>query len=221
MKKSLILMLALALCAALALGACSKKEDAAPAASDEPAVTQDAAAQSNDNDAVTLPETDETKPVAGDMPEAYQTIIDSYTEAIGAGDKAEALMQKELNYMVTTEYLADPAKGCGYVVRDVDGDGKSELLVASMTSGDEFCDGLVFAMYALDENDNAKLVFTSAERDRYYSVGDDLFAHVGASSADSSLETTERYENGEMTDTGEVTDPANYTPVADTVTFVK
>ena len=39
MKKSLILMLALALCVALALGACSKKEDAAPAASDEPAVT--------------------------------------------------------------------------------------------------------------------------------------------------------------------------------------
>ena len=201
MKKSLILMLALALCAALALGACSKKEDAAPAASDEPAVTQDAAAQSNDNDAVTLPETDETKPVAG--------------------DKAEALMQKELNYMVMTEYLADPAKDCGYVVRDVDGDGKSELLVASMTSGDEFCDGLVFALYTLDENDNAKLVFTSGERDRYYSVGDDLFAHVGASSADSAFETTERYENGEMTDTGEVTDPANYTPVADTVTFVK
>ena len=76
-------------------------------------------------------------------------------------------------------------------------------------------------MYTLDENDNAKLVFTSAERDRYYSVGDDLFAHVGASSADSSLETTERYVNGAMTDTGEVADPANYTPVADTVTFVK
>ena len=121
----------------------------------------------------------------------------------------------------TVDDFKNTARDRRYVVRDVDGDGKSELLVASMTSGDEFCDGLVFALYALDENDNAKLVFTSAERDRYYSVGDDLFAHVGASSADSSLETTERYENGEMTDTGEVTDPANYTPVADTVTFVK
>ncbi len=94
--------------------------------------------------------------------------------------------------------------GFGYV--DVDGDGVNELMLAYIGNDNEFMNNLVFGLYTADEALTAAPVFTSRERDRYYYAGGSDFAHVGSSGADDSFSTTERYENGALTDLETVTD---------------
>ena len=53
-------------------------------------------------------------------------------------------------------------------------------------------------------------MFQSIARDRYYYVGENKFANLGASGADDSVDVTVQYVGGSLTNTGLVTDPVDY-----------
>lgn len=143
------------------------------------------------------------------MLEAYATVIGEYKTAVDESWNAEQLMSVELNYMIAEycRYASEPQ--LGYAVTDIDKDGVAELLLGAMAE-DEFYGKMIFSLYTLDENGMPVLVFDSMERNRYYYAGDNLFANLGASSADSDFVTTLRYETGEMIDMTYTTEAEDY-----------
>lgn len=146
-----------------------------------------------------------------EIPEAYEKILSLYASALTERWNGEKLMENDMNYMLADCYGDNPFQNVGYAIVDLDENGSRELLIgATADIGEEFFKDIIFEMYTLDENGNAVRIFISGERDRYYYAGATLFAHVGASSASDSLETTEQLENGTLTDLQSVTDPSEY-----------
>ena len=145
------------------------------------------------------------------LPEAYAEILSLYASALTERWDGGTLMEHDMNYMLADCYGDNPFQNVGYAIVDLDENGSRELLIgATANIGEEFFRDIIFELYTLDDNGNAIRIFISGERDRYYYAGSMLFAHVGSSSASDSLETTERLENGTLTDLESVTDPSEY-----------
>lgn len=145
------------------------------------------------------------------LPEAYAEILSLYASALTERWDGGTLMEHDMNYMLADCYGDNPFQNVGYAIVDLDENGSRELLIgATANIGEEFFRDIIFELYTLDDNGNAVRIFISGERDRYYYAGAMLFAHVGSSSASDSLETTERLENGTLTDLESVTDPSDY-----------
>lgn len=138
-------------------------------------------------------------------PAAYAPILEQYYNAIVEKSGREELMEADLNYMVNDCAGEKGLDGAGYLIRDLDGDGIPELLIGTIAD-DDFCGKMILDLYRVNFYGMAERVFTSGERDRYYYAGDNFFAHVGSNSAFDSFDTTESYENGEMTDCKRVTE---------------
>lgn len=144
---------------------------------------------------------------------AYDALLSQYYQAVSEQWGGGKLMDANMNYMLSDCYYFDaaPLDCLGYAIRDLDGDGVPELMIASTGAiTDEFYGKLVFDMYTLDEEGKPCKVFYSAERNRYYYAGDALFANMGSSGAAETNDVTLRYRSGVMEDLGYPTPPASY-----------
>ena len=131
----------------------------------------------------------------------------------GIADAADDISSGVLTMEEKGELLADfglyvDCGKVGFDLKDLDGDGTPELIIAAEAE-DDFFGKMIFALYALKDG-AFEQVFASAERDRYYYAGENLFAHEGSSGAADSFETTEKYENGVMIDLGYATEEARF-----------
>lgn len=141
--------------------------------------------------------------------EAYAVVIGKYYTAIEQQRDSAALMEDNLNYMVSECYGDDPLKNIGYMIEDIDGDGIEELLLGALVD-DSFYGKMIFALYTLDDKVIHQLVFDSSERNRYYYAGENFFANVGTGALGESFETTVKFEDGEIIDMTYITDLADY-----------
>lgn len=143
------------------------------------------------------------------IPEAYAALLDRYAEAISETWDSAALMDANLPYLLALAYGEEPLENIGYAISDVEGDGSPELLIGSLT-GDEYFGKMIFALFTLDQDGAASLLFESGEKNRYYYVGENRFANLGQFSADEYFETTLKLEDSEMIDMTYTTQPADY-----------
>ena len=137
---------------------------------------------------------------------AYHPILDAYAAAIDAKKTHEQFTEAGLNYLVADCESPDEI---GFRITDIDGDGTDELMIGAITEN-PFLDKIIYDLYTISGDGTAVKVFESAERDRYYYAGKDLFAHIGSSGAADSFESTEQYARAEMADLNYVTDEADY-----------
>ena len=147
----------------------------------------------------------------------YSDIISDYLHA-HTDLQEDVLTADEKNELYGEYMLALDAQNFGYALKDIDNNGMPELLMATDDTENDFYHCLVVAMYRTTE-DGAELVFESGERDRWYYVGDNLFAHVGSSSATDSFDTLCAYEGGQMVDLGFSVEPETYEQLAVTYLF--
>lgn len=143
------------------------------------------------------------------IPEAYAALLDRYAEVLSESWDSAALMEGNLPYVLALAYGEDPLENIGYAISDVEEDGSPELLLGSLT-GDEYFGKMIFALYTLDQDGAASLLFESGEKNRYYYVGENRFANLGQFSADEYFETTLKLEDSEMIDMTYTTQPADY-----------
>ena len=139
----------------------------------------------------------------------YTAVVEEYADVLAdVADPTllEAMRSDEL--YADLMFAVDSGK-YGYVLKDLDGDGNIELMIAIVEPADPSTDKLVLELVTNDGT-NGKTVFISGERSRYYYAGDNKFAYQGSNGADDSLETTYALENGELVDLGTVTDAADY-----------
>lgn len=136
---------------------------------------------------------------------AYDTIIDSVRTALAEKWNGQKLADAGLCTM-----LRDVApETVGYAVTDLNADGIPELAIGTL-SGDDFYSKMILDLYTLDSQGNPLRVFQSTDRDRFYYAGGVRFANIGSSGADSSFETTLKFENGELIDMTFTTNPKDY-----------
>ena len=132
----------------------------------------------------------------------YRDILNRwYTAAVEKWDM-ETLENNSLNYMAAYCYADNPTDRLGFQLRDLDGDGITELLVGSMM-GDDYQDLIVLELYTVKDGSPVQ-VFSSGERDRYYLCSDGTFANEGSSSAFESTYNYYSYTNGELVLNGSV-----------------
>lgn len=136
--------------------------------------------------------------VAGTITESFDDIIEAYRKAVNENWDRDRLNEAKLNYLVTS-YGEDAPAMAGYLIKDLDGDGVSELMIGA-TKANRFEEAFIYALYSFSYETGIQCVFTSGERDRYYYAGENLFAHEGSSGWDSSFDTTVKYEKGTLTD---------------------
>ena len=113
--------------------------------------------------------------------ELYSGILTAYYQAISQRLDAEALREKDLNYMLAYSYGDNAPARFGYLTTDLDSDGTEELLIGCLT-GDEYTDEIVLDLYTIKDG-AVNRVFTSGERDRYYLCADGTVANEASSSA--------------------------------------
>ena len=113
--------------------------------------------------------------------EVYAEKLTAYYQAISQRLDAEALREKDLNYMLAYSYGDNAPGRFGYLLSDMDGDGNEELLIGCLT-GDEYTDEIVLDLYTIKDG-AASRVFTSGERDRYYLCADGTIANETSASA--------------------------------------
>lgn len=113
--------------------------------------------------------------------ELYSDKLTAYYQAISQRLDAEALREKNLNYMLAYSYGENAPARFGYLLSDLDGDGTEELLIGCLT-GDEYTDEIVLDLYTVKDG-AVSMVFTSGERDRYYLCADGTVANEASSSA--------------------------------------
>ena len=208
MKKTIGILL---LILAMLLTACSgavPQPTAAPTAQPAPTETQPAPSEAQPEATDPQPEITE----APDMvPTAYQTILGSYAQAAAAHWNGGALAEQGLNFVAADIFGENPGQNLGYLLLDLDGNGTLELVIgATEAVTDDFYGKLVLDLYTLSAEGLPQAVFTSMERDRYYSLGGGKFAHLGSSGAADSFSTTVSLENGSLQDLGYETDSAQY-----------
>lgn len=217
MKKTVGILI---LIAALMLSGCSGALDRQPSETvSEPqtqateAQTQATEAQTQDTVPVTESAVTEPAEETG-IPAAYGSILDAYAQAAREGWGPGTLAEKGMNWMAADIFGDNPGQNLGYVVTDLDGDGLQELMIgATERVTDDFYGRLVLELYTLSADGSAVSLFSSMERDRYYSLGDNRFVHRGSSSASDSFDTTVALENGALTDLGYADDPKQYAPL--------
>lgn len=211
MKKTIGILL---LILALMLSACTAaipQPTTSPAEQTQPAPVQ------------TEPTPDETQPVSTEpqpevsqpsevIPMVYQALLGAYAQAAAAGWNGGALAEQGLNFVAADVFGDNPGENLGYAVMDLDGNGTPELVIGSTEAvTDDFYGKLILDVYTLNADSLAQPVFTSMERDRYYSLGGGRFAHLGSSSAADSFATTVSLENGALVDLGYTTESSAYT----------
>lgn len=136
--------------------------------------------QSNTEHGVgTETESDEKGPKeidGGIKPEVvYAQIIEDYTTAVNERWNDSQLESGGLNYLC--RYYMD-ASQLGYVYSDIDHNGTTELLIGDCSD----TSGFFFDLYTIVNND-AYLVISSGERDRYYLCEDGTISSEGSSNA--------------------------------------
>ncbi len=129
--------------------------------------------------------------------ELYADKLTAYYQAISQRLDAEALREKDLNYMLSYSYGENAPARFGYLLTDLDGDGTEELLIGCLT-GDEYTDEIVLDLYTV-RNNAVSRVFTSGERDRYYLCADGTVANEASSSAFESHFRYYTYAGGALT----------------------
>ena len=171
----------------------------------------------------TEPAPDETQPVSTEpqpevsqpsevIPMVYQTLLGAYAQAAADGWNGGALAEQGLNFVAADVFGDKPGENLGYAVMDLDGNGTPELVIGSTEAvTDDFYGKLILDVYTLNAESIAQPIFTSMERDRYYSLGGGRFAHLGSSSAADSFATTVSLENGALVDLGYTTESSAYT----------
>lgn len=102
---------------------------------------------------------------------AYEEIIQGYQTALKEQWDWEKIEENGYSGMLLDFYGEDASKEIGYVLYDLDLDGVAELLIGE-TDTEEVVNRIILDAYTL-ENGQAKQIFTSESRDRYYIVGDE------------------------------------------------
>ena len=192
MKKFSVYVILPVLAAALIFCACGKASAPAEITDKQSAVpAQELTVQP------TLEPTPEPTPEPVYQPmEVYRDVLSLWKTAVNETWDFETLENNGLNYMAYYCYSNAPADRLGYQISDLDGDGSEELLVGSIT-GDDYQDKIVLQLYTM-ENGEAKLVFNSGERDRYYLCSDGTIANEGSSSAYETSYNYYSYSSGEL-----------------------
>lgn len=121
----------------------------------------------------------------------YDAIIARYAQAIAEGWDFGTMMDEDLCYMVPD---CIKEKGVvGYAMVDFNKDGVKELAIAADADpGKGWFYGMVFDFYTMEENFEtgkleAKRLFCSGERDRWYYYGDGTVLNIGSGGASQSL----------------------------------
>ena len=141
--------------------------------------------------------------------EIYAGIVEKYRAAIEDGLDRQALTDNDLNYLVS-DVGDTPLETLGVAVIDLDDNGTKELIVGTI-SDDDFLGKLILDLYTLDEAGAPKLLFRSGERNRLYSGADRIFANVGSSGANDSIDKVLILEDGSLNPAEGKLDPAEYT----------
>lgn len=145
------------------------------------------------------------QPAEDAIPAAYGVVLGKYTAALFDQCEKAVMVEQGLNYMA-----ADlGAEQVGYAIRDLDGNGVPELVIASSTA-DEFYGKMVLDVYTLDGTGELVQIINGTERNRYYYAGENRFANLGSSSWSDSIETTVKLEDGELIDMTFTTVPEDY-----------
>lgn len=139
------------------------------------------------------------------LPTVYKQVIDRYRTALEDNYDGQQLTDSGLNLMVKD---IAPNK-IGYAVKDLDGNGISELIIGTI-SGDDFYGKLILLLYTINNDGDALQIFSSTDRNRYYYAGDNRFANFGSYSASDSFVTTLKLEDEEMVDMTFTTKPTDY-----------
>ena len=163
----------------------------------------------------TQPETQATEPAQeAQIPAAYGSILDAYAQAALEWWNGATLAENGLNYVAADIFGDNSRENLGYLISDLDGDGVQELVIgATEAVTDEFYGKLMLELYTLGSDGSAVNLFSSTERSRYYSLGDNRFAYHGANSAFESVDTTVALEYGSLTDLGYPTDHVGCAPL--------
>lgn len=111
-----------------------------------------------------------------------EQIIATYQTAIAEEWDRETLSEKLLSWMLVDCIQTLPKTNVGYWRGDIDGNGTEELLIGA-SSEDTFFNGMVFALYTMDDNGAAQLIVTSEERNRFYWCGDNTLDNTYSSGA--------------------------------------
>ena len=126
------------------------------------------------------------------MEEVYTDVLDAYYDALHDQNTPTAKTRYSVNGLVSGLAPED----VGYLARDLDGDGHTELMIVSLTDRNGL-GNVVLEVCDLDEKGAVRKVFSSSGDERYYYAGKDLFAREsGQGAADS--RAAYRYEKGKM-----------------------
>jgi len=152
---------------------------------------------------------------ADSIPAAYAELLARYAEAINGQWGGEDLSNNGMSIMLWNCYGGMPLENIGYLVDDLDGDGRQELAIGvTEVFIDEFYSKLVFDLYTLAPDGSAQQLFSSIERDRYYYAGGSRFAHTGSSGAAESFEGTATLSDGSLAEIEQPIDPNGYVQMA-------
>lgn len=112
--------------------------------------------------------------------QSYDPIIQKYIKALQEGWDMQKCSDNGICYLTGYGYtLAD----MGYCLMDVDGNGIEDLLIGEKDSEDYT--GMFFDLYTIVD-EQATLVGSSEERDRYYLCGDNVILNEGSGGASNS-----------------------------------
>ena len=127
-----------------------------------------------------------------ETPAPYREIIQKANSMILNGaDDAESVEDgyyalSELGFYLNQAELLDQV---GYAVQDLSGDGVPELILGEIIRSDMPGpdSNMIYALYTLDADDQARLVFEGWYRNAYRYAGDGRFMYLGAGGAASSM----------------------------------
>ncbi len=204
MKKRLLAVMILT--AAIGTAGCgnSKQETSAPEISTEETKQESAAtkeikidtettSKETTEEETTQTETEETteeskkegKKGNGELPAAYEEILEKYRKMIQEDWDLDQAYQENLSgIVVDLGDMGDASKETGYFLDDLDQDGNPELLIGEMDN-DMPENRIIFDAYTL-VNGKAQQIFSSESRNRYYLVKDDSGAILIANEASNS-----------------------------------
>ena len=127
----------------------------------------------------------ETPPPETD-PKLYDQCLQKYADAIRENWDPERCSAEDISILVA---LGASRDRLGYVLRDLDGDGSSELLITDGT--------VIYDLYTLTEGGVSHVV-TGWERNSYALCEDNVIRNTGSNGAASSLTAFLRLEDGEL-----------------------
>ncbi len=96
----------------------------------------------------------------------YAKLLSRYRTALEEEWSAEQLTEAGLSTLARYCYEGGALNNVGWVLLDLDGDGKMELLIGA-SAGDPFVNRQIFELYVLEDGEPVQ-VFAGRERSRYY-----------------------------------------------------